>query len=55
MKFHKLTTKLRKRGVRHPKRLAAWIGMKKYGKKGMKLRAIKGMRKAAARRRLRKG
>ena len=47
--FKKLTTKLRAKGAKHPKALAAWIGMKKYGKKGMEKRASRGMKKAAHR------
>lgn len=32
-RFKSLTAKLKKKGARNPKALAAWIGRKKYGKK----------------------
>lgn len=32
-RFKGLVSKLKKKGVRSPKALAAWIGRKKYGKK----------------------
>ena len=52
-RFRKLSRKLSKRkGVRNPRALAAYIGRKKYGKKGMARKAAAG-RKAAARRRKR--
>ncbi|MGH7441929.1 MAG: hypothetical protein ACREKE_04560 [bacterium] len=45
-KFKKLVGKLKKRGgVKHPKALAAYIGRKKYGKKGMAKKAAAGRRK----------
>lgn len=34
-RFEKLETKLRDKGAKHPAALAAWIGRKKYGEKGM--------------------
>ena len=34
-RFDRLETKLKERGAKHPKALAAWIGQKKYGEKGM--------------------
>jgi hypothetical protein len=33
-RFKTLTKKLARKGARHPAALAAWIGRKKYGKKG---------------------
>ncbi len=48
-KFSRLSRKLgRRKGVRNPDALAAYIGRKKYGKAGM-------ARKAAAGRRRRRG
>ena len=32
-RFKSLTGKLRRKGARNPKALAAWIGRKKYGKR----------------------
>lgn len=49
--FAKLTSKLSRKGVRNPKALAASIGRKKYGKKGMARKAAAGRRAAARRRR----
>lgn len=43
--FNKLAAKLKKRGVKSPKGLAAYIGRKKYGKKGMARKAAAGRRK----------
>ena len=40
--FQALVTKLKKRGARSPKALAAWIGRKKYGKKKFQAAAAKG-------------
>ena len=50
--FSKLAAKLKRKGVRNPKGLAAAIGRKKLGKKKFQARAAKG-RRAAARRRKR--
>jgi hypothetical protein len=43
--FNKLAAKLKKRGAKSPKGLAAYIGRKKYGKKGMARKAAAGRRK----------
>lgn len=47
--FKKLTRKLASRRgkgkVRNPKALAAWIGRKKYGKKGMARKSAAGRRR----------
>lgn len=48
--FKKLTAKLAAKGARNPKGLAAYIGRKKYGKKGMTAKAVAG-RKMKRRRR----
>jgi len=45
--FKKLTAKLKRKGVRDPKALAAWIGRKKYGKGEMTRRAKAGKRVAS--------
>ena len=45
-RFKALTTKLKKRGAKNPKALAAFIGRKKYGPKKMTEMAQKGKRKA---------
>ena len=50
--FSKLAAKLKRKGVRNPKGLAASIGRKKLGKAKFQKRAAAG-RKAAARRRKR--
>jgi hypothetical protein len=44
-KFAKLTHQLAGRGARHPKALAAWIGRKKYGSKGMAAKSAAGRRR----------
>lgn len=44
-RFKKLTTKLRKKGAKDPKALAAHIGRKKYGAPKMKKLAAAGRRK----------
>ena len=44
-RFKKLTSKLKKRGAKAPKALAAWIGRKKYGKKKMASMAKKGRKR----------
>tara|TARA_R100000773_G_C4165411_1_gene81400 strand:- start:31 stop:198 length:168 start_codon:yes stop_codon:yes gene_type:complete len=44
-RFKQLTAKLRKKGVKNPKALAAYIGRKKYGKKKFQQLAAKGRRK----------
>lgn len=46
--FDKLTDKLKAKGVKNPNALAASIGRKKYGKKGMSDRSKKGRLKAKA-------
>ena len=33
IRFKQLTSKLKKKGAKNPKALAAWIGRKKYGPK----------------------
>jgi hypothetical protein len=43
--FDKLVRKLRKKGVRNPKALAAWIGRRKLGKKAFQAKAAAGRRK----------
>ena len=45
-RFKALTKKLSARGVKNPKALAAWIGMKKYGKKKMQQLAAAGRRRS---------
>lgn len=47
--FKKLTKQLAARGARNPKALAAWIGRKKYGKKGMAKKSAAGRKKAKGR------
>lgn len=50
-KFKKLSNKLaRRKGVRNPDALAASIGRKKFGAKGMAKKAAAGRRRAARRR-----
>ena len=49
-RFARLTRKLRARGARNPKALAAWIGRKKYGRAGMARLSAEGRRRAARRR-----
>ena len=44
-KFAALEGKLKKRGVKKPAALAAWIGRKKYGKRGFSLLAEAGKKK----------
>ena len=41
-RFKQLTAKLKKRGVKNPKALAAYIGRKKYGKKKVSKTSSKG-------------
>lgn len=43
--FKKLTSKLRAKGARSPKALAAYIGRKKYGKKRFQKMASRGRKK----------
>ena len=51
-RFRNLVTKLKKRGAKNPKALAAWIGRKKYGKKKMaKLSAAGRRRKTSKKKR----
>jgi len=44
-RFKQLSAKLKKRGVKNPKALAAYIGRKKYGKKKFQKLAAKGKKK----------
>jgi hypothetical protein len=44
-RFKQLTTKLKRRGVKDPEALAAWIGRKKYGKKRFEELAQKGRKR----------
>ncbi len=44
-RFKSLTRKLKKRGAKNPKALAAFIGRKKYGAKKMAKMAAKGRRR----------
>ena len=44
-RFKSLTAKLKKRGAKNPKALAAWIGRKKYGKRKMASLAAKGRKR----------
>ncbi len=54
-RFRQLVVKLRRKGVKNPKALAAWIGMKKYGKKKFLKMAQKARkRKAKAKSKLEK-
>jgi hypothetical protein len=48
-RFAKLTAELKRRGVKNPKALAAWIGRKKYGAKRMAQWAAAGRRRARRR------
>ena len=50
-KFKKLKKKLARKGVRSPSGLAAFIGRKKYGKKGFAKLGAAGRKRAAAQRR----
>jgi hypothetical protein len=43
--FEKLVKKLAARGVKNPRALAAWIGRKKYGKKGFAKLSAEGRKK----------
>ncbi|RMD51418.1 hypothetical protein D6827_02290 [Candidatus Parcubacteria bacterium] len=45
-RFEKLENALKKKGVKNPAALAAWIGRKKYGKKKMTEWAIAGRKRA---------
>ena len=47
-KFNSLTKKLKKRGAKNPKALAAHIGRKKYGNKRMAEMAAKNRKKGKA-------
>jgi len=44
-RFKQLTGKLKKKGVKNPDALAAWIGRKKYGKQKFQKLAAAGRRK----------
>jgi hypothetical protein len=46
-RFEALTEKLRAKGARSPKALAAWIGRKKFGKNRFQQLAAKGRKKKA--------
>lgn len=48
-RFAKMKRKLAARGARNPGALAAYIGRKKYGRKGMARMAARGRRKASRR------
>lgn len=50
-RFARLSGKLRRRGARNPRALAAYIGRKKYGRKRMGQLAAAGRRRARLRRR----
>ena len=52
-RFKALTTKLKKRGAKNPKALAAFIGRNKYGPKKLAEMAQKGKRIAKKRRKRR--
>jgi hypothetical protein len=43
--FKKLAKQLAKRGAKTPNALAAWIGRKKFGKRGMARRAVAGKKR----------
>ena len=45
IRFKQLTSKLKKKGVKEPEALAAFIGRKKYGAKKMAKMAAKGRRR----------
>jgi hypothetical protein len=45
-RFAQLTSKLKTKGAKNPKALAAWIGRKKYGTKKMATMAAKGKKRA---------
>jgi len=44
-RFKQLTSKLKKKGAKDPKALAAYIGRKKYGNKKMSAMASKGRKR----------
>ena len=44
-RFKQLTSKLKKKGAKDPKALAAYIGRKKYGNKKMSTMALKGKKR----------
>ena len=44
-RFKQLTSKLKKKGAKDPKALAAYIGRKKYGNKKMSTMASKGRKR----------
>lgn len=48
-KFNRLKENLARKGVRSPGGLAAYIGRKKYGKKGMERKAEAGLRRKGRR------
>ena len=49
-RFNKLVKQLEKKGARTPRRLAAWIGRRKYGKKTYQAMAAAGRRKKSRKR-----
>ncbi len=49
--FAAVETSAKARGARNPGGVAASVGIKKYGKKGMAAKAAAGRKKAAAKRR----
>jgi len=44
-RFKSLTAKLKRKGVKNPEALAAWIGRKKYGKKRFQALSAKGRKR----------
>lgn len=45
VRFKSMTKQLKRKGAKNPSALAAWIGRKKYGKKGMAKMAARGRKK----------
>lgn len=48
-RFNKMARKLSSRGTKNPRALAAYIGRKKYGKRGMARKAARGRARRARR------
>jgi len=46
VRFKKLVGQLKRKGVKNPEALAAWIGRKKYGKKKFQQLSAKGRKRA---------
>lgn len=44
-RFRRLVAKLKRKGVKNPKALAAWIGRRKFGKKRFQQLAARGRRR----------